>query len=385
MKDPVTISTGITYDRDSIEKWIFTHKNKTCPLTKQNLLTNPELTPNIILRRLIQSWCTIHAVERLPTPKPPVTEPQLQILLNDAVSQKTQIKTLQKLKSIASQNQTNKRIMETFGVHEFLASLIVEESLEASLASLEDSIKVCNEALSILHSLQLSESSLQTLNNGEFIDSLTRVMKSSYESKVYSIMLLKSILELADPSLSINLKPDFFSELAQTLKGQVSEKATKATLKILITTCPWGRNRVKAVESGAVPILIDLLLDCTDKRACEMTIMLLDLLCQCAEGRASLLQHGAGLAIISKKILRVSQVASERAVGVLYSISRFCASPGILMELLKIGVVAKLCLVLQVDCGGKTKERAREMLRSHARAWRNSSCVPNNLISSYPS
>ncbi|KAE9621730.1 putative aminoacyltransferase, E1 ubiquitin-activating enzyme [Lupinus albus] len=28
MKDPVTISTGITYDRESIEKWLFTQKKQ---------------------------------------------------------------------------------------------------------------------------------------------------------------------------------------------------------------------------------------------------------------------------------------------------------------------------------------------------------------------
>nr|KAJ0228206.1 hypothetical protein LSAT_V11C100023320 [Lactuca sativa] len=33
MKDPVTLSTGITYDHDSIEKWLFSQKNDVCPIT----------------------------------------------------------------------------------------------------------------------------------------------------------------------------------------------------------------------------------------------------------------------------------------------------------------------------------------------------------------
>jgi hypothetical protein len=97
------------------------------------------------------------------------------------------------------------------------------------------------------------------------------------------------------------------------------------------------------------------------------------------------LKHGAGLAVVSKKILRVSHVASDKAVRILYSICRFSATSRILQEILQVGVVAKLCLVLQVDSSFKSKERAREILKLHSRVWRNSACVPAYLMSSYPS
>ncbi|KAL6496357.1 hypothetical protein OROGR_029615 [Orobanche gracilis] len=397
MKDPVTITTGITYDRDSIEKWIFTQKNIICPVTKQILLSNQEvITPNITLRRLIQSWCTLHApvgVERLSTPKAPVSMSQLLKILGQAqksCSPGTQMKCLQSLRSIASQNQTNKRCMESAGVAGFLASLIVKKTSEASLAETTEDLpelrKACCVALGILYSIRLSESGLKALGNSEFVESLTMIMQfESYESRAYAIMLLKSILEVADPSLLINLRPGFYTEFRQTLADQISQKASKETLKTLIFVCPWGRNRIKAVEGGLVHVLIDLLLDSSEKRVCEMMLMVLDLLCQCAEGRAELLKHDAGLAVVSKKILRVSQVASGKGVRILNSISRFSANPGILHEMLQTGIVAKLCLVVQVDCGLKTKERARKILKLHSRAWKNSYCRTTSLISSYPS
>lgn len=384
MKDPVTISTGITYERESIEHWIFTQNNNTCPSTKQ-LLLNPELTPNITLRRLIQSWCHLHAadgVHRLPTPKAPITTPQINTLLKNP-----NLKSLQTLKSIISENQTNRRCIQASSAPSVLSSLIVKKTVELSRAPESEDLKIlCNEALSILYALDLSESTLKALATVDFVDSLTDTMQcGSYESRTYAIMLLKAITEVADPSLLIGLKPDLFLELGQILNDQVSEKASKAALKVLISACPWGRNRIKAVENGAVSILIDLLLESSEKRTAEMILMVLDLVCQCAEGRAELLKHGAGLAVVSKKIFRVSQVASERGVRILYSISRFSGTKGVLMEMLQIGVVAKLCLVVQVDCGSKMKERAREILKLHARQWRNSSCIPSNLNSSYPS
>ncbi|WZZ55343.1 hypothetical protein YC2023_055450 [Brassica napus] len=81
------------------------------------------------------------------------------------------------------------------------------------------------------------------------------------------------------------------------------------------------------------------------------------------EGRAEFLNHGAAIAVVCMKILRISQTASDRAVRV----GRFCATPALLHEMLQLGGVSKLCLVLQVNCGSKTKEKAKELLKLHAR------------------
>ncbi|KAK3227025.1 hypothetical protein Dsin_006887 [Dipteronia sinensis] len=398
MKDPVTVLTGITYDRESIEKWLFSGKSSnTCPVTKQVLPSDCELTPNHTVRRLIQSWCTLNAsygIERIPTPKPPINKAQITKLLRDAKSPQLQVNCLKKLKSIALENNTNKRCLEAAGAVEFLAK-VVSNTFESSSADQEsssedgfDSSRHTDEALSILCNLQISEVCLKNLigRNGEFVESLTQVMRrGSYESRAYAIMLLKAMLELADPMTLISLRPELFIEVVQVFHDQISQQASKAALQVLIHICPWGRNRIKAIEAGAVSFFIDHLLDTSERRPCEMILTLLDLLCQCAEGRAELLKHGAGMAIVSKKILRVSHVASERAVRILLSISKFSATPSVLQEMLQLGIVAKLCLVLQVDSSTRTKDKARELLKLHARAWKNSSsCVPLKLLASYP-
>ncbi|KAK4736553.1 hypothetical protein R3W88_000250 [Solanum pinnatisectum] len=388
MKDPVMISTGITYDRENIEKWIFSAKNNTCPATKQSL-TCIDLTPNVTLRRLIQSWCTInasHGIERFPTPKPPVSKPQIIKLLKEAKSPKMLMNSLKRLRSIASENDANKRCMESTGAMEFLAS-IINNSNEV-FEEEEGFMSIKDEALSILYQLKLSEQGLKSLimsGNGEFIESLTRVMQhGSYESRAYAVMLMKDMFEVSTPTLLLSLKQEFFTQVVRVLRDKISQKATKASLQVLVNACPFGRNRVKAAEAGAIRVLVDLLLDSSEKRVCELMLILLDQICQSAEGRAELLNHPGGLAIVSKKILRVSKVGSERAIKILHSISKFSSTPSVVQEMLSLGVVAKLCLVLQVDCGSKAKERAREILKFHAKAWKDSPCIPNNLLSSYP-
>lgn len=400
MKDPVTVSTGITYDRESIEKWLFSGKNETCPVTKQPI-QDSELTPNHTLRRLIQAWCTMnasHGIERIPTPKPPVNKTQIVKLINDAKCPQSQIKCLRKLRSIAAESETNKRCLEASGAVDFLASLIGNDNNNnnddgdnENDMSFDQFARASDEALCILNNLQLSETILKNLTakNLGFVESLTKVMqRGSYESRVHAVMLLKSVLDLADPMRIIGLRPEFFVELVQVLKDhEVSRTASKAALQLMIQLCPWGRNRIKAVEAGAVPVLIELILEVNAserRRCCEMAMAALDLLCGCAEGRAEFIGHSAGLAVVSKKILRLSHVGSEKAVRILCSISKFSATSAVLQEMLQLGVVAKLCLVLQMDCGSKTKEKAREILKLHARTWKNSCCVPTHLLSSYP-
>ena len=390
MKDPVIVSTGITYDRESIEKWLFPGKKNSCPVTKQDI-TDADLTPNHTLRRLTQSWCTLNAsygVERIPTPRSPICKSEIEKLIKDsASSHKNKVKCLKRLRQIVSENTTNKRCLEVAGVPEFLATIISNIGVDSSMVSLSD------EALSLLYHLESSERVLKNLLNnkkgGNIVKSLTKIMQRGiYESRAYATLLLKNILEVADPMQIMTLKPSVFTEVVQILDNRISHKATKAAMHVLVTLCPWGRNRHKAVEAGAISVIIELLLDesfSSDRRGPEMAMVVLDMLCQCAEGRAEFLNHGAAIAVVCKKILRVSQTASDRAVRVLLSVGRFCATPALLHEMLQLGVVEKLFLVLQISCGSKTKEKAKELLKLHARVWKDSPCLPRNMILAYPS
>ncbi|XVE79163.1 hypothetical protein DITRI_Ditri14bG0035900 [Diplodiscus trichospermus] len=394
MRDPVTISTGITYDRDNIEKWLFSCKNKACPVTKQ-VLHDSDLTPNHTLRRLIQAWCTLnasHGIERIPTPKPPIDQTQIAKLLKDGKKfPEMQLKCLKRLRSITLEGERNRNCLEAAGAVEFLVSII--KSYDSRLLEVENNegsefIKASDEALCILYNIKVSESRLKSIisNDHEFIESVVQVLKNgNYQSRAYATMLLKDIFEVADPIQLISVTPEYFAEIVRTLRDQISQQASKAALKLLVELCPWGRNRIKAVEGGAVFVLIELLLETSDKRACELALIVLDQLCCCAEGRAEFLKHGAGLGIVSKKIFRVSHVASDRAVRILSSICRFSATSRVLQEMLQVGVVAKLCLVVQIDSSAKTKEKARAILKLHSGVWRNPSCIPSHLLSSYPS
>ncbi|KAK4772907.1 hypothetical protein SAY87_027926 [Trapa incisa] len=390
MKDPVTIPTGITYDRESIERWLFSSSSSSaaaCPVTKQQVPADCDLTPNHTLRRLIQSWCVINAsrgVQRIPTPKAPVSRSQVAKLIREAAkSPQTKLASLRRLKSIASHSNANKRCLESAGAVEFLASIIREPEVGP----------VTDEALSLVYSLHISDAKLKSLAETDFAGSLTRAMQiGNYESRAYAVMLLSKMLEASEPAkiTSQMTTNHLFAELVQVLRDRTSPRATKAALKLLVHLSLLNRNRIQVVKAGAVPVLIELLLEHTnssseDIKVCEMAMMVTDALCQSAEGRAELLNHAAGIAVLSKKMLRVSQLATDRAVRILLSVTRFSGTPRVLEEMLQVGAVTKLCLVLQVSCSSKTKDKAAEILRMNSRSWNDSPCVPSSVLASFPS
>ncbi|KAL6563486.1 hypothetical protein OROGR_002445 [Orobanche gracilis] len=61
MRDPVIISSGQTFDRTFVQKWLKSG-NRTCPQTQQ-VLSHTLLTPNHLIREMISQWCKNHGIK----------------------------------------------------------------------------------------------------------------------------------------------------------------------------------------------------------------------------------------------------------------------------------------------------------------------------------
>ncbi|KAK7839040.1 e3 ubiquitin-protein ligase pub24 [Quercus suber] len=131
MKDPVTTITGITFDRESIEQWLLTSKKTICPVTKQPLPKDPDLTPNHTLRRLIQGWCTQNASHYSNSSN---------TFGNLSFSSKLYIK---QLVSLAAENEKNRKYMIKAGLPKEMLVFIVTCFKQGQIDGLEEALEAC--------------------------------------------------------------------------------------------------------------------------------------------------------------------------------------------------------------------------------------------------
>ncbi|XVE96287.1 hypothetical protein REPUB_Repub02eG0208100 [Reevesia pubescens] len=385
MKDPVTAITGITYDRDSIEQWLRKGKNTSCPVTQQPLPKDYDLTPNHTLRRLIQAWCTENAslgVDRIPTPKPSLDKFHFLKLIKELQRPDSKMKALKELDFLAAKNEKNRTYMVKAGVPKAMLSFIVN-------CFKEDCINGVEEALSVLFFIRIpsSEAKLFPKENDQIIKSLIWVLGCEFKTHVmvksHAVLVLKTIIKTASSTLLERLEPKFFEMIVGVLKQgttRITQKGMNSALHVLLDACPWGRNRLMMVEAGAVSMLIELELGSPEKRTTELILGILFHLCSCADGRAEFLSHKGGLAMVTKRILRVSPASDDRAVLILSLISKFSATNLVVHEMLDVGTVTKLLMLLQVDCAAYLKGKAKEILRSHSDEWQKFPCINKTLL-----
>ncbi|KAG9128989.1 hypothetical protein Leryth_014768 [Lithospermum erythrorhizon] len=387
MKDPVTTVTGITYDRESIEKWLqttTTEEAQTCPITKQPLPKDSDLTPNHMLRRLIQAWCIAnakHGIDRIPTPKSPVTKAHTLKLIRDLRFPQMAKNALKKMEELALENEKNRKVMAEAGVIKALVTFILKCYKECKMNS------GIEEALRIFHLTWSPSSEHKQLlmdHNAELMNSIFWIMGSDYIDQ--AIIILKWVLEFSTSELLEGLNIEFFQQMINVFKNKSSSpQALKSALHVLIEVCPLGRNRMKIIESNAIFELIEfgLIIPQSEKKITESIFALLGQLCAIADGRAQLLSHAGGLALVAKRILRATPATDDRAIYILGSVARFSATKEVVAEMLKVGAVVKLCMVLQADCEVYLKKQASEILRLHSNAWNNSPCIQVYLLTRY--
>ncbi|MCL7032201.1 hypothetical protein MKW94_025712 [Papaver nudicaule] len=367
MKDPVTLASGITYDRKSIEQWLSSSETSSsyCPDTKLPLHKDTDLTPNHTLRRLIQAWCTANAsngVEQIPTPKSPLNkECDVHKLIQELSIPQLQLKSLMNLALLASESDRNRKCMVEAGLTKAIVSFILKTSAKRTCVMTSNS--GFEEALSILHQiLRVSndEFSVLVTENQEFVDLLTQVLRGHDIdiSKDNHIMKTHAVSSIG---ILQKLNLDFFKTIVEIVRESISYQATKCALHILFESCQWTQNKLKIIEAGAVLELIELELTAPDKRMAEL---IFGILATCWRNCSDI-----------KKDDEVSPLVDDFAIKILASICKFSATTQVLQEMLNVGGVSKLCMVLQADNTVQVKDKAKSVLKLHSSFWSSSPCI----------
>ncbi|KAF7813482.1 U-box domain-containing protein 21-like [Senna tora] len=384
MKDPVTLSTGITYDRDAIERW-FQDGNFTCPVTNQ-ILTTFDLVPNHALRVLIQEWCVENrrfGIDRIPTPRVPVSPIEIADALLHMKASATRLdrygvmESVQRIEKWRCESERNKRCIVENG-----AASVFSFAFHAFASSIEENASVLEEILCALNWMfPIQFESQRILGSSNSLRCIVWFLKhQDLSGKQNAIVALREILCSCDEQVleaMAEIEGNTKELLVELINKRISPTITKASLMIvhyMVSSSYPSCEKVKLefIELGLISSLLEILVD-TEKSLCEKALGVFDSLCSCVEGREKAYSNALTIPILVKKILRVSTLATNYSVSAIWKLCRYGHKDDndeeeedeeeALVEALQVGAFQKLLVVLQVGCDDETKEKVNELLK----------------------
>ncbi|CAA3032397.1 E3 ubiquitin-protein ligase PUB23-like [Olea europaea var. sylvestris] len=386
MKDPVTISTGVTYERKSIERWFCTYKKNICPATMQ-CIESLDMTPNHTLKRLILTWRNARSGDQSCSSssagRHSIKHDELMELLGTIESTPFKVSCLKKLKSILEIGDEIKDDFKRLEGVEVLVRIITQVLVESSDFV---TFRACEEALGVLQLLLFSEEeddeSVQLLMEPECMKSMgIMLQRGSGEARFYTISIFQKMAK-ADYHWNYVAQDqgiEFFKSLIEITSDEICTKASSCALQVLIGILDASKkSRLKAIEAGAVSTLIELLPD-SNRSKCEKIMQLIKLISECAEGRLAFIEHDLGIAAVCKKLLNVSEAATKIGVKIVWLLCNFHSTESVLEEMLVCGTVKRLVTLLHISGRSTTKDRVVNIFKLHSRRWRRYPCFPEEL------
>lgn len=375
MKDPVTLSSGITYDRESIETWL-EDGNFTCPVTNQPLRSIDQI-PNHSLRKMIQDWCVEnrnYGVERIPTPRIPVTsEEVIEILfeISDFYRRLDQcgcLDSLHKIKKWCTESERNRRCITSNETAAVLAAAFDAFATD----SFERNAQVLEEILCLLNWMFPLSNKEAQLNLGSQPSLHCMVWFLKYRDdlsvKQNSMIVLKELLSCDQRYAQELASIDGVNEmLFKLIKNPICPSITKASLMVIFYIVSSSSNeKIKSefVEMGLVSLLLETIVE-SERSICERALGIIDELCDSKQGREAAYNNALAMPVLVKKILRVSEFATEYSVSTIWKLCKYEKKyeERVLIEALQVGAFQKLLLLIQVGCGDSTKEKTTELLK----------------------
>ncbi|CAM0913416.1 unnamed protein product [Alopecurus aequalis] len=369
MKDPVTAPTGITYDRESIEGWL-SRGHATCPVTA-SAVRLADLVPNHATRRMIQDWCVANAAERVPTPKVPVGDADAAEVLAavSAAARRGDAATCgavaARARALGKESDRNRRCLAAAGAALTLSSAFRDLAGEPAVEGAGALGKVLA-ALAVF--FPLDEASRRCIASPASLKTLVSVLAhGDLAARASAATVLRELASSADRHTveTISRTPGACDALVGLARNPVSPQATKAALvTAYYLVSASDRAAARFAELGAVSVVAELLVD-ADKGTSEKALAVLDSVLCAGAGLESARAHALVVPVLVKKMFRVSDMATEFAVSALWRLCRGAdaGAAACRAEALRVGAFQKLLLLLQVGCGGLTKDRASELLK----------------------
>ncbi|XP_062225611.1 U-box domain-containing protein 27-like [Phragmites australis] len=382
MRSPVSLCTGVTYDRASIQRWLDCG-NTTCPATMLPL-PSTDLVPNLTLRSLITHWAASSA-SCSPTAASvdsSVRSSPAGLVRQVASSRADPAPALRELAGYLSDDDVDdfeKNALVGAGrAAETVASVLRRKSEETSVEGLEAAVRVL---AAIVASDGIEDANKKRVASGLAVDaaasaaSLARVLRSGsgLEARIDAGRLAELLLSNAadEAKTTAAESTELVTELIRLVgpvdeKGTLDKKAVDTGLSCLAAISASRRAaRAEMVRLGAVPAAVRTLHAMTEPGASAKALRILECAAGCAEGRAALCEDAEeAIPAVVGKMMKAGRDGAEAAVAVLWAVchryqDRRAADAAAASE----GGLTKLLLLMQSGCSPAARQMALELLK----------------------
>jgi hypothetical protein len=382
MRSPVSLCTGVTYDRASIQRWLDSG-NTTCPATMLPL-PSTDLVPNLTLRSLIAHWSNSAAscspvagsATFFAGPSPAA------LVRKVASSGADPSPALRELAAYLSDDDVDEfeknALVGAGSAAETVSSVLRRNGEQVSVEGAEAAVRV----LAAIVALDgIEDANKKRVATGLAVDaaasasSLARVLHggSGLEARIDAARLVEFLLAnaVAETKAAVAQSSELVAELIRLVgpvdeKGSLDKKAMDAGLSCLATIAGTRRGaRDEMVRLGAVPAAVRALHATTEPSSSAKVLRILESAVGCAEGRAALCKDAEGtVAAVLDKMMKSGRDGAEAAVSVLWAVchkykDRRASDAAAASE----GGLTRLLLLLQSGCSPAARQMALELLK----------------------
>ncbi|KAG6573848.1 U-box domain-containing protein 14, partial [Cucurbita argyrosperma subsp. sororia] len=317
MRDPVIVSTGQTYERSCIQKWLDAG-HKTCPKTQQ-ALQHTALTPNYVLKSLISLWCENNGVElprkqgncRSKKPGSSISDCDratidalLLKLVNGSPEQKRS--AAGELRLLAKRNSDNRICIAEAGAIPFLVELLSSNDTRTQ-----------EHAVTALLNLSINDSNKRTIVDLRAIPAIVEVLKNgSMEARENAAATLFSLSVIDENKVAIGAAGAIPALISLLCEGTPRGKKDAATA--IFNLSIYQGNKARALRAGIVTPLMGFLKD-TGGGMVDEALAILAILATHHEGKVAIGQ-AEPMAVLLEFIKTGSPRNRENAAAVLWSL-----------------------------------------------------------------
>ncbi|KAI4311404.1 hypothetical protein MLD38_036306 [Melastoma candidum] len=376
MKSPVSLCTGVTYDRSSIQQWLDSGHD-TCPSTMQ-LLPSKDLVPNLTLRRLIRLWSSHH-----PLPPSPDRSRLLSALSNLEAPLGDLERSLSEVIFFSEESEENRKFLaEEAGdaLPDTLLRLLCSPGMPLPTAGMV--VRVLG---MILKSRAGRADDLEgvgdsvTRSDLRWVDAVSAVLQGGGLPKESKIAAVKIVGYYSTAAASKVMEKDgllrgILNQLREySPEQQLDSSLQEACLSCLIDLSPRRQVKAKLIDLNLIGTVTKLLSTADLPVALtEKALRLVEAAASCREGRAAI--GSECMEAVGQKLLKVSREATETSVRIMWGVWwLFGETEGREAVTARSNGLGKLLVVMQSECSPSVRRMCTDLVKV-LRKWDDGKC-----------